>query len=466
MRFNIYRHVVCTLFFLIGSIDFILYTMSNEHMKMNVVHTETSNGVKLTFTPLFVSTMTCVSAISKNPSNATSNLINIFSVAKYLDLDSTIVGIKLVYAAGRSSIIRGTCRLSRRKKDFYNQVTFNVHLNGTSLLSYKLFHNGAIQLTGAHSVDEAAEGCNYIISKLSNMVGFKEIELASIDQGLFISHDHLIYSWNGHIIGYLHDKNGIYMFGEYLEFGNVRDKVVLVSKKWVNHAKGVYSLDGISLGKLSLSFRKGITKSIYRKSFEIIKDRVSYRGQDIGSLNMDLVDNFDELVLDCFSKRERFIYPRKSVIHDYSTFRNRDLVRTEGVTCDDIRVYNLNSRFESNFRIYRDKLHECFIKNGYVSRWNSETHLGVNLRYHYLPDTTVDKEDRGICRCAKKSSSSIKNKCSHCKVVSLLCFVSGKFVLTGTKNLVEAQKVADFISDFYTRHYDEIRERSYEELTR
>ena len=138
--------------------------MSQSNLIMDEeVHEDSS------FSDLKVSTTTVTSNFP--------HVVNIIDLAKYLPIDNVIVGIKLVYAGGSSSVIRGVAKISKKAKDFYNQVTFTIRLpmNGESplelestdaneilkmaqnsiLVSCKIFHNGTLHLTGTHNLDEA-----------------------------------------------------------------------------------------------------------------------------------------------------------------------------------------------------------------------------------------------------------------------------------------------------------------------
>src|SRR3978361_1155010 len=100
--------------------------MNETMMDIDIVDSVDNNEMDIDiiedneFTPLLVSTTTVTSVFKSN--------INIVDIAKYLPLDDAIIGIKLVYAGGSSTIIRGVARISKKKKDFYNQVTFTLRL--------------------------------------------------------------------------------------------------------------------------------------------------------------------------------------------------------------------------------------------------------------------------------------------------------------------------------------------------
>lgn len=427
--------------------------------------TQNNSKPDIQFSGITISTMTCAGSLAKSPTDASNDLVNIYAVAKRMPLDDTIVGIKLVYAAGQSSVIRGACALSKRKKDFYNQVTFNVRVSESSMISYKIFHNGAVQLTGAHNTQDAVKGTNMLLERLKLINGTSVIKLTSMTNGVLVTHDHLVYSWDGKIIGYLHEKNGVYLNGEYVEHSKYGKHDVLVSKRWVNHYKNMYTCDGTLIGRRKLTFRKGVSKSFYRKDFQVHDGEVYFGGELYGNETVEL-DHATaiELLEQGTECRQKYIYPSQKVIHVYKALQKPHEMRLEGLTQDDIKIYNVNARFEVNFRINREKLWKKFIATGLNAKYDSCSHLGVNLRYHYLagelqsenhPNTTTNIQDRGKCLC--ENGVQAGRNCTKCKVVSLLCFVSGKIVLTGLRSLQEAEGVALFIKDFYTRYYDDIK---------
>lgn len=161
------------------------------------------------FTPLKVSTTTVTSSFPCP--------VNIIDLAKYLPLDDVIIGIKLVYAGGNSSIIRGVAKISTKAKDFYNQVTFTIRLPlrktrdeiennndkpSSILISCKIFHNGTLHVTGTHNLDEACDGLNLLLERL---LGFNGLKMVAIRPHLpFItSYDNLLYGSHGNVIGWI-----------------------------------------------------------------------------------------------------------------------------------------------------------------------------------------------------------------------------------------------------------------------
>ena len=153
-----------------------LYLKNMEFLRTDCRMNE-MNTSEQSFTPLLVSTTTVTSIFKCS--------INIIDIAKYLPLDDAIIGIKLVYAGGTSSIIRGVAKMSKKKKDFYNQVTFTIRLpintfgnsrleDKTSILaSCKIFHNGTLHVTGTRTLEEATNASNLLLHRLRNFTRYE-----------------------------------------------------------------------------------------------------------------------------------------------------------------------------------------------------------------------------------------------------------------------------------------------------
>jgi TATA-box binding protein (TBP) (component of TFIID and TFIIIB) len=370
--------------------------------------------------------------------------VNILALAKWISLKQPLIGIKMMYAGSKGKIVRGTCKPSKKAKDFYSQVTFNAFVND-SMLSYKLFHNGAFQLTGAHSVDDAITGINALLEQVKTIDGLYKIALKLTDNVL-ISHDDIVYNIKGDSIGYVCDDDDYYINNEHV--GLADNKLTLQSKKWSHNKKNIYTLDGQYIGTTQMHFEKGITKSILRKSFAIQDDMIVYDGRVIGVLKTKWVhDDYEEMISLCIERRKKWLPDgTKTLISNVKVFPHGN--GKTRVTSDDVRIFNVNVRFDVSRKIYRDVLWSHLVKRGYNVRFDSMTHVGVNFRYHYLnsiKESVDNRETQGKCVCEDR----LNMRCNNCKIVSILCFSSGKVVVTGLKTMDEATIIAKFIASIY-----------------
>jgi len=406
------------------------------------------NTSEQSFTPLLVSTTTVTSIFKCS--------INIIDIAKYLPLDDVIIGIKLVYAGGTSSIIRGVAKMSKKKKDFYNQVTFTIRLpintfgnsrleDKTSILaSCKIFHNGTLHVTGTRTLEEATNASNLLLHRLRNFTGMKMISLVE-KMPFLATHDNLLYDVKGATIGWYtteenSNSNTIYLKNEYVSLDNLllgEDKFpVFVSNKWTNNTKHIYTLDGEHLGKRILYFNQDIARRHFDVKFGYI-----YAGNKIvGKEVTEYEENYLQILKDSEYYR-KYLVEKKLLIHRFNSFNDGEV--PQDFVVDDFCTHMINMFFKAPFKICRKRLHKTFLNNGYYSRFDP-SNAAVNLRFHYNPVTMADPKERGKC-------SLVHERTCNCKDISVSCFNSGKMNITGLATLDQGQIVYDFLKDFFIR---------------
>ena len=421
------------------------------------------------FSELRVSTTTVTSVLKSS--------INIIDIAKYLPIDETIIRIKLVYAGGSSTIIRGLAKNSKKKKDFYNQVTFTlrlpvpeeIHENGSIIVSCKIFHNGTLHITGTHNLIEARLAANILINKLCSLKGARVI---SIDKNVpFLkSHDNVLFSTKGDIIGW-NNEEIIYLKNEYVKLDTLvfelseeeadekddeRRVPVFVSFKWIANKKNIYNLDGDKIGERVLHFDKEISK----RHFEVDLGYI-YSGHNIvGKEKTEFVENYMELIDSCDKYRKRFL-DIGALVHCYTAFpdlsnddpRKSDTkqklkMMTEHPKLEEnnFKTHMINTFFKAPFTICRTRLHKTFIDNGLYSRFDPCSNAAVNLRFHYdLSAPANVRKQNGRC------SDAHKRNC-NCKDISVSCFNSGKMNITGLSTLEQGYVVYEFLKEFFIEH--------------
>jgi hypothetical protein len=120
------------------------------------------------------------------------------------------------------------------------------------------------------------------------------------------------------------------------------------------------------------------------------------------------------------------------------------------VTTGDIVVHNLNVRFALSRPIQRTWLWRKLIALGYNARFDPTVHVGVNVRYRYL-ESIASCVNKGICACPTR----LNMICDRCGLTSILCFPSGKVVLTGLTRREDAVFLAEFLVDLLNRLHAE-----------
>ena len=373
-----------------------------------------------------------------------------------------MIGIKLVYSGGYSAIIRGTAKMSK-KKDFYNQVTFTIKMNSniseeqsTFLTSCKIFQNGTLHITGAHSMDEIMRVSNFLIYKLRQLKGVKMIRMRP-NLNYLISFDNLIYNTTGDIIGWenLNRKminiNGEYVMTETIDKNEKNEKIyTFVSTKWTREKldmkKNIYSMNGDLIGYKQLEFYDDQKRHHYEVKFGYI-----YSGYRIIGKEHII---WCEICNNKIQQQENLKYflAKGAILHKFtstSTFTDQlsDLILFEE---SDFCIHMINTFFRAPFKICRSRLQKIFLENGYYSRFDPSSNAAVNLRYHYNNNTL------NIGKCEQMFSLHPNSGKCQCKIISVSCFSSGKMNITGLSELKQGQIVYEFVNDFFLKHQKEI----------
>lgn len=426
------------------------------------------------FSPLLVSTTTVIGSVGCP--------VNILDVAKYLPLDKTIIGIKLVYARGSSSIMRGVAQAPKERKkkekeggfykDFYNQVTCTICLprregERVTLVSCKVFHNGTLHITGSHHKEEAIASANLLLERLALVRGAKLVGL--VPQCPFMrSYDNVVYATDGTAIGWANSEV-IHIHSEYVRVNTVvsidglgrllkgEDEddhglcnlPVFLSDKWHSSEKRIYTLNGVKIGNLRLVFQK----EVFRRNFEV-KFGYIYSGNRIIGREMVYLDNPNEARSTLLREdvERRYLKDKGVVPHLYSALPEHTAGQVT-LKEESFQVHMINTFFQAPFRTNRDRLHSCFLANGYYSRLEPCDNAAVNLRFHYNEATYRDPNQRGKCRSQNKQACT-------CKDISVSCFNSGKMNVAGLSTMEQGRIVYEFMRDFYTSNRAEIEARS------
>jgi hypothetical protein len=378
---------------------------------------------------------------------------NIIDLAKYLPLDDFIIGIKLVYAGGDSIIIRGLAKLSKKKKDFLNQVTITLK-NTVNIVSCKIFHNGTVHLTGTKNLDESRYIFNKLFYIIKHFNGKKIMDIQ--DEFPFLcTFDNLLYTTNGDYIGW--KKNGnIYICnsgtcvsgGEYVVVSpqNNTDKTktsTFISIDWNQNIKWLYDLNGCVVGSKELELKN----KYLRKYYKILNGYVYYKNEIVGKEILKWLDTPR-------SSPTTTITPTitPTITTPTTTTTNRTLLKGfsyDNINCnvstDEFTIHMINAFFKASFSISKTKLHEKLIQDGYYSRYDSCLSSSVNLRFHYRKDM----EKMGICKFDNKATCC-------CKVVSISFFGSGKINITGLSTFEQGPIVYNFICDLFTKYKEDI----------
>lgn len=286
------------------------------------------------FSELLVSTMTVGTYLS--------NSICITDIAKYLELDENIVGIKLVYAGGKSRILRGVVKqTAKKKRDFLNQVTIWISGVTEGILSCKLFRNGNLHITGLKNTSQADTVRDLLKMKLKKLHGSFPIEMT----------DSLLYSSGGDVIGY-HVSDLIF----YLDKENClveKESLFFIDVSYKNKKKKIYSLAGDRIGTRDLVLYPNCPKRFTSVQFGYVYFNKEIVGKE--------ETTFTSPVQEYHAPVTHTILPIEVI--------ERPLV-----------VYLINSYFQLGTTINRQKLHDLFLANSWDSRFDISSGPSIRLK--------------------------------------------------------------------------------------
>lgn len=356
--------------------------------------------------------------------------IDLFNISKYIPIDQDILGIK--YDFGGKCMVRGGYGTSKMtKSNFYNQVSLMMRNCSTKggVLNVKLFGNGAVQMTGCKSTENALVAMSKLRQSLVNICKeTEEIMLSKDDNGIYIDKDNFVYSTKyKRVIGY---KTDVYMIGNKAYTIDEKTGMFISCKK--NHGVAeIVDFDGVVVGTKRLKISKGV-KRIYKNnvSTRTIDDVVFFSNENVTIVLGHYVYKMKN------DKWKNDTQVQKSLdevlLHEYtkSPFYG---VAPEQQEKFDVQIHCGNVTFDLKRTIDRQFLTEEFLKRKYICKFNPQIYAGVKLTFKIPVDSkTLD----GLCKC--------NNKCT-CGKVTFLIFHSGKVIATGFKD--EAQ-MAPVIASF------------------
>lgn len=370
--------------------------------------------------------------------------IDLFNISKYIPIDENIVGIKYNY--GGKCILRGAYSTCKNKNDrskmtkcnFYNQISLLMRKGSMGTCNMKLFGNGAVQMTGCKSKDEAVVVMQILYKSLVKMrEETEEIMLSKDSNGVYVDkHDFVYGTKNKRVIGYK-TSNDAYMI-ENKAYTIDKKTGLFISCKKAHGVQEVLDFDGQLVGTKCLKVSNGV-KRVYKNnsSTRIIDDIVFFSNENVSIV---LGHNIYRMKNDDWEKNIKEHQSRDDVLlYDY----RKDAFY--GCVPDDPR-YNVqihcgNATFDLKQTIDREALSKAFLREDYLCKYNPQIYAGVKLTYK-MPLRYCAND--GLCKC--------NNKCT-CSKVTFLIFHSGKVIVTGFKDESQMSPVITSFKEIVKRIY-------------
>lgn len=361
--------------------------------------------------------------------------IDLFNICKYIPIDDNIIGIKCNY--GGKCIVRGaysTCKnkndlLKMTKGNFYNQISLLMRKGSTGICNVKLFGNGAVQMTGCKSKNDALVAMGTLhksLVQLSNET--EEIMLSKDTDGVYVDKHDFVYGTNHkRVIGY--KTNETYIIGN--KAYNIDKRTGLfISCKKVQGVQEILDFDGQLVGTKCLKVSSSV-KRVYNNnsSTRIIDDVVFFSNENVSIVLGHHVykmksDDWEEKFKAHQSRDEVMLYDyRKSPFYGPAP----------GEARYNVQIHCGNVTFDLKQKIDRDTLSKALLRENYLCKYNPQIYAGVKFTYK-IP--LRERASIGLCEC--------NNKCT-CSKVTFLIFHSGKVIVTGFKDeSVMAPVIASF----------------------
>jgi TATA-box binding protein (TBP) (component of TFIID and TFIIIB) len=129
----------------------------------------------------------------------------------------------------------------------------------------------------------------------------------------------------------------------------------------------------------------------------------------------------------------------------------------------------INSDFNCNFKIRREKLYEILDNEyGLVVNYESDCYPGVKISFFWnekdtgIYDPRVGKNIKtGICRCKKGSTCNGKGLGSldvkdKCRKITISVFQSGKIIITGARDYLQIDECYEYVISVLYKYYHQI----------
>jgi len=122
-----------------------------------------------------------------------------------------------------------------------------------------------------------------------------------------------------------------------------------------------------------------------------------------------------------------------------------DIYKKSNLEIINYYISMINSDFNVNYKINRDKLNRIILDMGMYSSYEPCIYPGVNIKYYYK-----NGKQNGICNCEGNCDGSGKK--DFCKKITILAFNSGAVMITGGKNIQHYEKIYTFILDLLIKN--------------
>ena len=179
-------------------------------------------------------------------------------------------------------------------------------------------------------------------------------------------------------------------------------------------------------------------KSAFYNCFSIIL-RIKYKGK-FKEINIKLF-NTGKLKIPGIKDIETLRLSINFLVETINTISDLNVKFLE----EKLETVLINSNFNCNFYIIRDKLHNILKYNYNIhSLFDPCSYPGIQCKFFYNPD---DKHHDGVCHCKEKCeiNNKKKKKINKCTIISFMIFRTGSILIVGNCNEEILKIIYNFI---------------------
>ena len=179
-------------------------------------------------------------------------------------------------------------------------------------------------------------------------------------------------------------------------------------------------------------------KSAFYNCFSIIL-RIKYKGK-FKEINIKLF-NTGKLKIPGIKEVETLNISINFLINTINSISNLNVKFLE----DKLETVLINSNFNCNFYIIRDRLHNILKYNYNIhSLFDPCSYPGIQCKFFYNPENT---HNDGVCHCTQKCeiNNKKKKKINKCIIISFMIFRTGSILIVGNCNEAILNNIYNFI---------------------
>jgi TATA-box binding protein (TBP) (component of TFIID and TFIIIB) len=132
----------------------------------------------------------------------------------------------------------------------------------------------------------------------------------------------------------------------------------------------------------------------------------------------------------------------------------------------NFQIVLINSDFNTNFMIRRERLFEILKKMGLWVSYEPDIYPGVNAKYYWNQSNQSGlKDTKGVCQCGKTCDGSGNGDGDgKCRKITIATFKSGAIIITGARHVQQTNDAYQFINSLFDKYFKYIHRDSNQSL--